>query len=110
MYHGNVRMLSNYVASIKSISTEGELASRRILKLLTISKESFGDISVEDVKGDIDFQDVVFGYEEESLVLNKININFEKINQQLLLVKVEVEKAQFYHWQINFMMLIQEKY
>lgn len=79
MYHGNVRMLSNYVASIKAYATEGELASRRIFEIIDeYPKESFGDIVLEDVQGDIDFQDVVFGYEEESLVLNKININFEK--------------------------------
>ncbi len=78
MYHGNVRMLTQYIASIKAYAIEGELASRRVFEIIDeYPKEQFGNLELKDVKGEIKFNNVSFAYEENKPVLNEINITFE---------------------------------
>lgn len=78
MYHGNVRMLTSYIASIKAYAMEGELASRRVFEVIDeYPKEKFGNKNLENVKGQIEFKKVFFAYSEEYPILNNVNISFQ---------------------------------
>jgi ATP-binding cassette subfamily B protein len=78
MYHGNVRMVTQYIASIKAYAIEGELASRRVFEVMDeYPKENFGDKELKDIKGEIVFSNVSFGYDENKNILNDVNILFE---------------------------------
>lgn len=80
LYMGRVRNLINYVINIKQAFVDGELAAQRIFEILEgtkFTRENFGTQTFDNLKGDIEFKKVTFGYgEEESLFKNlsfKIN-------------------------------------
>ncbi len=78
MYHGNIRNLTSYFASIKQYAIEGELAAQRVFEVIDeFPKETFGEQTVKKVKGNLEFRNVTFAYEEGKDVLKNININFE---------------------------------
>ncbi len=78
MYHGNVRGLTNYFAMIKQYSIEGELAAQRVFEIIDdFPKEKFGDKTIENVEGRIEFKDVTFSYVEGENVLENLNLTFE---------------------------------
>ena len=57
-------------------SIQSALASaERIFEVMSWENESVGEIEIEleDIKGDVKFEDVVFGYVEDQVVLNKIS-------------------------------------
>ncbi len=79
MYHGNVRNLTNYIASIKQYATEGELAARRVFEVINeYPIETFGDKNLENVEGNIVMNNVTFAYEEGKTVLSDISLKFLK--------------------------------
>lgn len=78
MYHGNVRGLTNYFAMIKQYAIEGELAAQRVFEIIDdYPKEEFGTTTLEDIKGEINFDNVTFAYEEGENVLENLDLKFE---------------------------------
>lgn len=78
MYHGNVRGLTNYFAMIKQYAIEGELAAQRVFEIIDdYPKEEFGTTTLENIKGEINFDNVTFAYEEGENVLENLDLKFE---------------------------------
>ncbi len=78
MYHGNIRNLTSYFASIKQYAIEGELAAQRIFEVIDeYPKETFGDKTIKKVVGNLQFKNVTFAYENGRDVLKNISLNFE---------------------------------
>ncbi len=78
MYHSNVRSLSTDFATIKQYATEGELSAQRVFEIIDdFEKEQFGNNSIENVVGNIEFKDVNFEYIEGKPVLNHLTASFE---------------------------------
>ncbi len=78
MYHGNVKGLTNYFAMIKQYAMEGELAAQRVFEVINeYPKESFGQNTIENVKGKIEFKDVTFAYNGDENVLEHLDLTFE---------------------------------
>ncbi len=78
MYHGNVKGLTNYFAMIKQYAIEGELAAQRVFEIIDeYPKEKFGDKTLENIVGKIEFKDVTFAYEGGEDVLKDLSLTFE---------------------------------
>lgn len=78
MYHGNVRGLTNYFAMIKQYAIEGELAAQRVFEIIDeYPKEEFGTTTLKNIKGEINFDNVTFAYEEGENVLENLDLKFE---------------------------------
>jgi ABC-type multidrug transport system fused ATPase/permease subunit len=77
MYHGNVRMVTQFIAMIKEYAMEGELSSQRVFEIIEqYPKETFGNQVLESVIGEIIFKDVNFSYNEQKQILKDINLTF----------------------------------
>lgn len=78
MYRGNVRNLSTHFASIKQYAIEGEIAAQRIFEIINeFPKEKFGNETLTDVVGNVEFKNVTFAYETNKNVLKNLNCSFE---------------------------------
>lgn len=78
IYMNRVRGLINYVINVKQHFVDGELAAQRVFEILestTYKKETFGEVELENIKGDIKFENVSFGYESNEILFK--NINFD---------------------------------
>ena len=78
IYMGRVRGLINYVINVKQHLVDGELAAERVFEILestTYTKETFGTKELEEVKGDIKFENVTFGYEKDKILFD--NMSFD---------------------------------
>lgn len=78
MYHGNIRNLSVYFASIKQYATEGELAAQRVFEIIDeYPKETFGDKDLQITNGNIELKNIDFSYTEGVPVLQNLTLTFE---------------------------------
>lgn len=77
-YYGKVSGVTGYIASIKQYATEGELAASRIFEIMEeYPKEEFGEKTLEDVVGLVEFNNVNFEYEENKQVLKDLTLKFK---------------------------------
>ena len=77
-YYGRVEWLVQYISSFKETKAEGEIAATRIFEIIEdYEKEEYGNEQIENFSGKIAFKDVEFGYNADTLVLDKINMTFE---------------------------------
>ena len=78
IYMGRVRGLINYVINVKQHFVDGELAAQRVFEILestTYPRETFGNVTLPEFKGDIQFKKVHFGYSDDEMLFK--NMNFE---------------------------------
>ena len=77
-YYGRVEGLVGYLSSFKEFKADGEISATRIFELIEdYEKEEFGDEEFANFKGDVEFKNVHFAYNENEPVLNGLNIVFE---------------------------------
>ena len=80
---GSVYLIGDLLSNIKSFN----LSSDRISKIVNsdeFKKESFGSLHIDKVKGNFEFNDVTFGYNEK-MILDKINFKI-KANETIAFV------------------------
>lgn len=78
MYHGNVKGLSSYVASIKQYAIEGELSAQRVFEIIDeYPKEKFGESEIKIKNGIVELKNVNFGYSKETPILKNLSLTFE---------------------------------
>ena len=78
IYMGRVRGLINYVINVKQHLVDGELAAERVFEILestTFTKETFGNKELKEVKGDIKFENVTFGYEKDKILFKDMSFS-----------------------------------
>ncbi len=77
---GIMKLVMEHVASFLDLAKDFNISSDRVFSIIddkTFSKEKFGDKHLQKVYGNIELKDVSFGYNEDKLILNDINL---KIN------------------------------
>lgn len=80
MYKGNILNFINFVINITEILKEGELSALRVFEVIeddVFEKETFGDKVVENVKGNIEFKNVDFKYNNDDKNLLFKNLSFK---------------------------------
>lgn len=78
-YKGRINNFANIIVRAKSYMSECLFAAQHLNEIFDESKypiEHFGDKTLTDVKGIIEFKNVSFGYNDGSNVLNNINLTF----------------------------------
>ena len=81
LYKNKVLDLINYISEIREKLTDGKVLAQRVFDIITyesFSKETYGDLNIENIKGSIEFKNVKFKYDSNSLFENlnfKINCN-----------------------------------
>lgn len=79
-YRGRISGFANYIVNIKSYMSECALAAFHLNEIFDETKypiEKFGSVELENVTGNLEFNNVTFGYTEDTTVLNNVNLNFE---------------------------------
>lgn len=87
-YQGRVKNLLSSVSFILEYNKKFELASGRLFEIIDntrFKKETFGDKTIDNVKGHIEFKNVTFGYDKHSNVLDKISFDI-KPNERVAFV------------------------
>ena len=80
IYMGRVRNLIKYAINVKQHFVDGELAAQRVFEILestTFKKETFGDVELPEVKGNIQFKDVCFGYQPDEPLFKDMNFEIK---------------------------------
>lgn len=78
-FKGNIRNFANMIVSAKGYFSECAFSAQHLNEIFDESKypiEHFGDKTLTDVKGFVEFKNVSFGYNEKNKVLNNINLTF----------------------------------
>lgn len=78
-FKGNVRNFAYMVVTAKGYISDCLFSAQHLNEIFDESKypiEHFGDKTLTDVKGLVEFKNVSFGYNENSKVLNNINLTF----------------------------------
>ena len=80
IYMGRVRNLIKYAINVKQHFVDGELAAQRVFEILEstkFKKETFGDVELPEVKGNIQFKDVCFGYQPDEPLFKDMNFEIK---------------------------------
>lgn len=75
-YMGRVSSIVNYFSLLLEKIKDFNLSSERLFAIIDgadFSKETFGDKHLAKVKGNFEFKDVAFSYNDKKKVLNKLN-------------------------------------
>ena len=81
LYKNKVLDLINYISEIREKLADGKVSAQRVFDIITyksFSKETYGDLNIGNIKGSIEFKNVKFKYDSNSLFENlsfKINCN-----------------------------------
>lgn len=81
MYQERVFKLIQYISELAGDYKDFEVAAKRIFEITensTFKKEEFGNIKINKLKGNIEFKNIVFGYDDKKIINNfnlKINSN-----------------------------------
>lgn len=79
-YHGQLTWTADWVEQIYEILKQFNLAANRIFGILEESefeKEKFGNKKLENFKGNIEFKDVFFSYQDEIPILKGLNLQIK---------------------------------
>ena len=77
-YYGRIDGLVSYISNFKEWKADGEISATRIFELIEDpEKEIFGEETIENFEGTIEFKDVKFAYEEGVNVLKGLSMTFE---------------------------------
>ena len=77
-YRSRISQFVRYVTGIKNLNSETLISAQRINELFDETKypsETFGDVHLDNCKGIIDFDNVVFKYMEKQDVLNGVTFS-----------------------------------
>lgn len=88
--------LSTFAQSLTSIQ-QASAASRRVFEMLeapNLEDESKKNKKLEEVKGDVEFKNVQFGYHKDNLIIKNFSIELKEDKKWLLLDQQEQEKQQ----------------
>lgn len=88
--------LSTFAQSLTSIQ-QASAASRRVFEMLeapNLEDESMKNKKLEEVKGDVEFKNVQFGYHKDNLIIKNFSIELKEDKKWLLLDQQEQEKQQ----------------
>lgn len=78
MYYGKIEMLVSYLTNVKELTADGEVSATRIFEIVEgYEKETFGNKELENFSGNIKLENVEFGYNDETTVLDNLNMEFE---------------------------------
>lgn len=80
-YRGRISGFANYVVNIKSYMSDLALAAFHLNEIFDESKypiEKFGDVTLQDVKGNLEFKNVTFGYTDDVQVLKGVDLQFKQ--------------------------------
>ena len=81
LYKNKVLDLILYISEMREKMADGKVSAQRVFDIITyksFSKETYGDLNIENIKGSIEFKNVKFKYDSNSLFENlnfKINSN-----------------------------------
>lgn len=80
-YRGKINGFASYVVNIKSYMSDLALAAFHLNEIFDETKypiEKFGNINLQNVKGNLEFKNVTFAYVDQDNVLNNVNLKFEQ--------------------------------
>lgn len=81
LYKNKVLDLILYISEMREKMADGKVSAQRVFDIITyksFSKETYGNLNIENIKGSIEFKNVKFKYDSNSLFENlnfKINCN-----------------------------------
>ena len=81
LYKNKVLDLILYISEMREKMADGKVSAQRVFDIITyksFSKETYGNLNIENIKGSIEFKNVKFKYDSNSLFENlnfKINSN-----------------------------------
>lgn len=81
LYRDNIVNFVNYVINAKEIMKEGELSALRVFEVMeddTFEKETFGDKTIENIEGNIEFKNVDFKYQDSTLLFKNLSFKVNK--------------------------------
>ena len=76
MYKTNIRHWFSYLTQLVDVIKSFNFSSNRVFEIIDgdkFSKEKFGKTKIKKIKGDFEFKDVSFSYDEEKEVLHNIS-------------------------------------
>ena len=91
LYSYRSKVMSNFMENISMLIDEVNgfnLSFERVFSILnnkTFNKEKFGKKALNKIKGDFEFKDVVFSYDNSNIILNKMNFKV-KANETVAFV------------------------
>ena len=78
MYYGKIESLVSYLTNAKELTADGEVSATRIFEIIDgYEKETFGNKEIENFTGNIQLENVEFGYNDDMPVLSDLNMKFE---------------------------------
>lgn len=84
LYNYRQRVLFNLMGAVDELLVEVKafnLSSSRVFSILNdneFKKEAFGTRHIDSIKGNFEFRDVVFGYNDTDMVLDKLNFKVKE--------------------------------
>lgn len=86
LYKNKVLDLINYVSEIREKLADGKVSAQRVFDIISyksFSKETYGTLNIEDIKGSIEFKNVNFNYGSTSLFEN---LNFKIDSNKMIAI------------------------
>ena len=77
-YYGRVEGLVRYLSSYQEFKADGEVSAIRIFEIIEdYEKEVYGNETIEDFTGKIEFRNLNYSYDGKNNVLNNLSLTFE---------------------------------
>ena len=87
LYKNKLNALTNAISEIREKIADGNILAKRVFDIIdyeSFSKEHYGNININNIKGNIEFRNVEFGYNENALFHN---LNFKiQANKMIAIV------------------------
>ena len=80
MYQDRVHGMLRYFTYVIELTKKFNVSASRIFEIIddnVFKKEMFGNIDLKSIKGDFEFKNVTFGYNEETTILKNISFKVE---------------------------------
>ena len=88
LYKNKLNALTNAISEIREKIADGNILAKRVFDIIdyeSFSKEHYGNININNIKGNIEFRNVEFGYNENALFHN---LNFKiQANKMIAIVR-----------------------
>ena len=92
LYKNKVLDLINYISEIREKLADGRVSAQRVFDIITyksFSKETYGNLDVENINGSIEFKNVKFKYDSNSL-FEDLNYNINNLSEKTIRNNISV--------------------
>ena len=92
MYKGNVFLFPTKFSSLINSFEKFNISCERIFSVFNNQKEQYGTIDT-DLKGDIEFKNICFYYDEKNVIFSNLNLKIKKNSYTVILGKNGIGKS-----------------